>query len=62
MSKEEAESLARHVRSLTTDVTTVREDDEGAVVEVQTARGLFTLRDEMDWEWLRPQILGTGTN
>jgi len=58
MTEDEAESLAQTIRAVTSDDVAVEEVDGGMVVEVRTARGSYTLWDEVDWQWLRPRILG----
>jgi hypothetical protein len=59
MSRQEAESLAHTVRDAVSAAhVLVRPDDAEWAVEVSTPRGgSFWLRDEDDWEWLRPQII-----
>ena len=59
MTPDEAEGLAAQIRSVTTDEVSVASDHHELFVEVRTERGVFTMWDEADWDWLRPKIIGS---
>ena len=62
MDRAAADRLAAAVlRAVPDGQVAVRADDPHWVVEVATvSAGVFTLYDEADWQWLRPQVTEVG--
>ena len=58
MTLDQAQALATLVSHETVVSVSVEPDDGYYIVRLTGDRGTFTLRDEEDWRWLKPDIAG----
>lgn len=55
---QQAQLLADNLGAQVPGTTTFQQEGEASVVFIQTSKGVFTIRREGDWTWLRPKITG----